>query len=350
VHLLEHPLYIEDVAAVAALPLDWALFQDKTVVISGASGMIGSFVVDALMAKNASSGLNCTVYAWSRQLAVLSDRFGRYDSRNLVLQAVDVNAGELPAIRADYVIHAASNTHPIAYSTDPVGTIMTNVQGTHAMLDLAVRSQAQRMLFVSTVEIYGQNRGDVQRFSESDLGYIDCNTARAGYPESKRTGESLCQSFRAQYGMSVSIPRLPRVYGPTMRLDDSKALSQFIMRAVNGQDVVLKSAGTQQFSYCHAADAASAILTCLVAGEDGAAYNVAHPSSDVCLKDLAGLVASIGDVKVVFELPEEVERRGYSAATLALMDGSKLQELGWAPIYDLRTGLERTISIVKAIA
>jgi len=354
--LLNTAVYREDLTRVADLDLDWDQLQGADLVISGASGMIGSFLVDVLMTRNLLHGMNCTVHGFARDLPALTARFSEY-SRNTNLHLFQADLSEmaaspladLPELDSCFVIHAASNTHPVAYASDPIGTITTNVQGTYAMLDLARRSHARRALFVSTVEIYGENTGTVERFSESDLGYIDCNTMRAGYPESKRTGEALCQAFRAHDGLDVVIPRLPRVFGPTMKLTDTKALSQFLLKAARNEDIVLKSEGNQYYSYCYAADAVSAILTCLLSGQSGEAYNVADPSCDVYLKDLAQIAADTADRKVVFELPDEAERKGYSTATLAVMDGTKLATLGWKPLYSITDGVDRTVSVLKEI-
>lgn len=369
--MLDSETYRHDVMLIARLPLDWGKLAGARVVVSGASGMIGSFLIDVLMARDAQCGQGCTIHALARDARALEERFASYagDPR-LVVTSTDVTRGPIelspgtggvPAgervtdelvdagalTRPCYIIHAASNTHPVAYATDPIGTITANVEGTLSMLRLARRMGARRAVFLSTVEVYGENRGDVERFGEQDLGFIDCNTLRAGYPESKRTGEALCQAFRAQYGLEVVIPRLPRVYGPSMRVDDTKALSQFLVRAARGQDIVLKSEGTQFFSYCYVADAVAAVLTCMLAGEDGQAYNVADPSGDIHLKDLARLVADAAGTRVVFNLPDEVERRGYSTATRALMDGGKMASLGWRPMYDMEQGVERTLRVLK---
>jgi len=348
VFLYDNRCYLDDITRVADMALDWELFHDATVVVSGASGMVGTFLVDVLMARNISHGLNCTIHAVARNLSGLTERFGHYGAHeNLRLTVADVTVDAIDVPSADLVIHAASNTHPLQYASDPIGTIMTNVQGTRSMLDLAVRAHARRTVFVSSVEIYGENRPGGAPFTESDMGRIDSNTLRAGYPESKRTGETLCQAFRAQYGIDVVIPRLPRVFGPTMRVTDTKAASQFLLRAIAGEDIVLKSDGEQQYSFCHVSDAVSAILTCLTAGQSGDAYNVAHPSCDVRLKDLAQIVAEKVGRAVVFASPDAQEAGGYSQATLAVMDGSKLAGLGWAPHYDIREGINRTVDLLK---
>jgi len=187
----------------------------------------------------------------------------------------------------------------------------------------------KRVIYLSSVEIYGENRGDKEKFDESYCGYIDCNTMRAGYPEGKRTGEALCQAYIKKYGLDIVIPRICRVFGPTMLDTDSKALAQFIKNAARQEDIVLKSEGTQYFSYCYVADVVSALLYILLYGKTGEAYNIADELFDIKLKDLTALLAKIAGTKVVFELPDDVEKKGFSKATTARLDAQKLRKLGW---------------------
>ncbi len=346
--IYNNKLYIEDVAATAALPLPWGKLQDRSILISGAGGLVGSFLSDVLMYQNDHRGLNCAVFAMGRNEAKARERFADYwDDPLFHFVRHDINLpyhGE----KVDYILHLASNTHPMAYATDPIGTITTNVFGLYHLLEFAAAQGVERFAFASSNEIYGENRGDVELFDENYCGYINSNTMRAGYPESKRCGEALCQAYLAQKGVDVVIPRLTRSYGPTMLMSDTKAISQFIRKAIAGENIVLKSEGTQYYSYTYVADAVSGLLTVLLLGEKGQAYNIAHESSDIMLKDLACIIAGTTGKEVVFELPDATEKAGYSTATKARLTGDRIQALGWRPQYDIRSGIERTISILMS--
>lgn len=351
-YIYNNNLYMEDVRYVAALNLPWEKLQDKSLMLSGATGMIGSFLVDVVFEKNLVDGLNCTVYALGRNEEKAKARFSKFAADpHFVFIPYDV---KLPFERrdlgtVDYILHLASNTHPMQYSTDPIGTITTNIIGVQNLLDFAVEHHSARFAFASSNEIYGENRGDVEFFDESYCGYINSNTMRAGYPESKRCGEALCQAYKAQKGLDVVIPRPTRSYGPTMLMSDTKAISQFIKKGIAGENIVLKSTGTQLYSYTYVADAVAGILTILLKGVSGEAYNIAEEHSDIMLKDLAEIIASINGRKVVFEIPDAVEAAGYSTATKARLDGHKLQSLGWKPKYEIKSGMERTIQILKQL-
>ena len=348
--LYNNSLYMEDVQYVGSLPLPWEKLKDRSLMLSGATGMIGSFLVDVILEKNITDGLNCTVYALGRNVEKANIRFSKFAEDihfHFIHYDVKLPFEQSDIGKVDYILHLASNTHPIQYSTDPIGTITTNIMGVKNLLDFAVAHNADRFAFASSNEIYGENRGDVEFFDESYCGYIDSNTMRAGYPESKRCGEALCQSYKAQKGLDVVIPRPTRSYGPTMLMSDTKAISQFIKKGIACEDIVLKSAGMQFFSYTYVADAVSGLLTILMKGESGEAYNIAEEHSDIMLKDLAAIIAGINGKKVVFEIPDAVEAAGYSTATKARLDGHKIQKLGWIPRYDIQSGMERTIEILR---
>ena len=215
------------------------------------------------------------------------------------------------------------------------------------MLDFAQQHNCERFAFASSNEIYGENRGDVELFDENYCGYINSNTMRAGYPESKRCGEALCQAYAKQYEMDVVIPRFTRSYGPTLLSSDTKALSQFLRNGLNKEDIVLKSEGRQFFSYTYVADAVAGLMYVLLKGEKGEAYNIADEPSDIILRDLAKLIADDCGTNVIFDLPSEIEAAGFSKATKARLDGLKLKTLGWRMAYPIEEGIKRTLSILR---
>lgn len=343
-------LYKQDIMAVMEL-IQLDKLTGSKLLITGATGMIASVIIDILMYYNNTiidSSKGIQIIAISRNEAKARERFAAYwDSGFFTYLSRDISQ-PLPELGdVDYILHAASNTHPRAYATDPIGTITANVIGTYELLSYAAEHHCRRFLCFSSVEIYGENRKDVDKFDESYLGYIDCNTVRAGYPESKRLSESLCNAFAAQKGQDFVIGRFSRVYGPTMGQEDSKAIAQFIRRAAAGEDIVLKSEGNQLYSYTYVVDAAVAALYLLLYGKSGEAYNVADEKSEITLKELAQILADAAGSKVIFELPDAVERAGYSTATKALLDTGKITALGWRASTPIKEGLEKTVRILR---
>lgn len=346
-------LYLKQIEAISKAGLPWEKLSGKRLLLSGATGMIGKCLVDILMKHNdrqKDPAKAVRVIALSRNEQNAKARFGEYwDRDDFQYAACDVNKNIPEVGNVDFVIHAASNTHPLQYANDSVGTIASNIIGTKNLLDYATAHGIVRFCFVSSVEVYGENRGDVEKFDESYLGYIDCNTLRAGYPESKRLGETLCNAYHQTYGLDFVIPRLSRVYGPTMLQSDSKAISQFIKKAAAGEDIVLKSEGNQKYSYSFVTDAAAGLFYTMLLGESGQAYNIADKESDITLKDLAECLAQIAGTKVVYELPEESERRGYSTATKAMLCADKLEQLGWRAEIHMAAGLADTVASMKNV-
>lgn len=338
-----HNLYIEDLQTISD-SIGFDNFNGKSFLVTGATGLIGVCLIDALMLAN-KNGACITVYAVGRNKEKAAVRLGEYYyDKHFCFIEQDVRQPLPEDINVDYIIPLASNTHPLAYSQYPVETIEINVKGAEYALQKAIKCNAT-VLYPSTVEVYGNARGkDV--FTEDYTGQLNLSTARACYTESKRVSEALCQSYIAEKGAKVKIVRLSRIFGPTMLMSDTKASSQFILKALNGEDIVLKSKGEQYFSYTYVADAVRAMLCVLLHGENGVAYNIANEECNVYLKDFAQICADVAGTQVIFDLPSEVERKGFSVAMNAILSTEKLEQLGFEPNYSFREAILRTVSIL----
>ena len=202
-------------------------------------------------------------------------------------------------------------------------------------------------MYPSSVEVYGNARGE-DVFTEDYTGKLNLQNARSCYPESKRLSEALCFSYMAEHHVNVKIVRLSRVFGPTMLATDTKASSQFILKALAGEDIVLKSRGEQFFSYTYVADAVKAMLHVLLHGELGIPYNISNTDCNVKLKDFAGACARWAGKGIVFDLPSEVEQKGYSVAMYAILGNERLLSIGFIPLFSFEEAIGRTLNILAS--
>lgn len=328
-------LELEDIKNVAELPYDWNKLSNKTLLISGGTGFIGSFLCNVIRYRN---------NHYKQGIKVISIAFNQLEDDNTVTylkrdicEPVNIEGS------VDYILHMASNTHPEQYKTDPVGTITGNVFGAYNLLMLAKEKHSKRFVLASSCEIYGD--GKEEPMDELFCGYINSNTARAGYNEGKRVSESLCQSFAQQYGIESCVFRLARVFGADKTKKDTKAMAQFIRDAVEGRDIVLKSNGLQKYSYVYIADAVSGILKVLLDGVPGEAYNISADYDKMTLGQYAEYIASLSNNKVVYDI---LNNPNASQAQNALLDNSKIKELGYEPRYSVCEALKRTYDIYKS--
>ena len=335
-----HPLYVEDINNILSIK-DIENLSGKSFLITGATGMIGVVLIDALMALS-----DIKVYAVGRSKERAFDRLrNHFSNPNFVFIQQDVTIPFCMDLTVDYIIPLASNTHPLGYSKYPIETMLINMQGAKNALDLATMCGAT-VIYPSSVEIYGdavRNEG----FDEDSNGNLNLSTSRACYTESKRACEALCQSYAAERGTKVKIIRLSRVFGPTMLENDTKASSQFIKRAVASEDIVLKSAGSQYFSYVYVADAIIGLFCVLLHGENSKSYNISSEKTNIHLKDLAKICAKYTNKQVIFNIPTDEEKRGYSIVENAILDNTRIKSIGYIPIYSIEEAVDRTIMILK---
>ena len=317
--------------------------RNKRILITGASGLIGSTLAELLIGLNRTFGTGLEIWALGRSGKALQERF----SSGVYLHIIEGDVGSiaLPDLNVDYIIHAASPSHPLAYSRTPVEVMKANLLGTINMLELAKRTGA-RLLFISSGEVYGAGNEPDSCFREDGYGYIEISDSRSCYPESKRAAETLCASYHAQFGVDTVAARLCHVYGAAITDTNSRADAQFLRNAVNHEDIVMKSPGDQVRSFCYVKDAVTGLLYILLKGRSGEAYNVANRDSAATIRRYAETLAAVSGVRLRNELPSEDESKGYTRVSRAVLDATKLEGLGWVPQYDLESGLRETYAFL----
>lgn len=316
--------------------------KNVSILITGATGLIGSCIIDILITANKNFDANIKIYALARSKDRIMKRF-RTEVVPIVQNIIEPLDNK---IEYDYIIHGASNANPRTYALEPVETILTNIIGNRNVLDYCVKHLSTRMILTSTFEVYGEVRG-CNIYTEDMSGVINQMVLRNGYPESKRCCELLTRSYVNEYGVNAVIARLPSVYGPTMLKTDSKAHAQFIMNALKGENIVLKSKGESKRTYCYVIDVASALFCILCAGQNGDIYNISNEKSVASIAEVAKTCAKIAGTKVVFDLPDEVEAKGFSQPNNCILNNSKLRDLGWEGKYSLKDGLVETLEYLR---
>lgn len=318
--------------------LDLEAMRDSTLFITGGTGLVGFNVLQELT--RVSKSLNLRILALVRDPARATEKFAALDDE-VTLIAGDVQ--NCPAIDEpiDYIIHGASPTASRFFVEQPVETILTAVEGTRHMLELARQKQVRGMVYLSSMEVYG-TVNDPRLLTETDLGYVDPQQVRSSYPESKRLCENLCAAYHSEYGVPVSIARLVQTFGPGIPANDSRVVVQFIRSAMAGEDIAIKASGDTARMYLYTFDAVSALLTLLLGGAGGTAYNVANKDSYSSIKELAATVTDLfgSHGAVHTNTGTEEERRMYPPDSFLRLDVSRLEGLGWRPLVSHRDGLQ----------
>ncbi|MEK3879007.1 NAD-dependent epimerase/dehydratase family protein [Paenibacillus sp. FSL M7-0420] len=342
----------EDLEAILGNNLPWQEFSGRTVLITGASGLIPSYMVDTCMALNSKRLLNSPVHvlALVRNEAAARSRFARYqDNPNLEILVQDVCEPVSWPGQVDFIIHAASQASPKYYSVDPVGTLSANVTGTLNLLTLAREKQVQSMLFLSSGEIYGAVPEAFIPTKEEDWGNVNPMSVRSCYAESKRMAETMCTCWHHQYCVPVKVVRPYHTYGPGMKLDDGRVFADFVGNILNRQDIVMTSEGTAIRAFCYLADATAGFFTVLLNGASGEAYNIGNPDGAASISELATTL-----VKLFPEYGLKVVRTTHSGHYVPstidknIPDITKAMKLGWRPSTGITAGFARTIRSYSA--
>jgi len=342
---MENNIVDNDIQEILKEDLPWKNLEGTTVLVTGANGFIPNYIVRTLLALK-----NVKVLAIVRNIQNAEKRFSDLiGNSNFELIVQDVNVPFNIDVKIDYIIHAASQASPKFYGIDPVGTLKTNCLGTSYLLDIAVKNKVKKFLFVSSGEVYGCVNENTPELIETYTGNVDVTDIRSCYGESKRMGENMCVCYSHQYNIPVNMIRLSHTYGYGFKMDDGRAIPDFVSSILNNKNIVLNSDGSAKRSFCYISDMIKGLFYVLFKGENKNAYNIAS-EKETSILELAKLMINIFPEKnLKIEYKEGVYKNGYIRAqsTRAKFNVNKLKALGWKETVDLKEGLAKMLYAYK---
>lgn len=312
--------------------IDWNKFDGKTVYVTGATGLIGSTLVDALILCS-----NAKVVVQVRN----EEKARKLFENEVEYVVCDLSERSSFPGHVDYIIHCANPTSSKFFINNPVETIKTAVDGTINILEFAKEKNACGLVFLSTMEVYGTPEKG-HKVKESEGGSFDSAVVRNCYPLSKQTCESLCAAYASEYDLHTNVLRLTQTFGPGVKYDDGRVFAEFARCAIEKKNIVLKTKGETERDYLYTVDAVSAILTVLLSGKTGEIYTAANEETFCSIFNMAHLVADMSGIKVVIE-EQDISSLGYANTLHMDLDTSKLRTLGWKPQVGLEVAYKNMI-------
>ena len=323
---------------------------DKTVMVTGASGMIGSYFIYTLFKLNENYNANIKIVPLVRDLKKLNDKIISNENISPIIQDVTEKISYDETI--DYIVHAASPASPKIMKEKPVETNFANTLGTANTLLLAKECNAKGYLFISSREIYGEPINNEKYFTEDSFGFVDHLIPRNAYAEGKKAAENMCIGFNEEYGLNTKIVRLAHTYGPGMSVDDGRVQADFLKNIINDEDIELNSDGSSVRTYTYISDAISAMFKILLKGKN-TVYNISDERNEVSVKELAETMASIypeKKLKIKFNIKNENHNQGYAPFKLGILSSAKIRkEFDWNAKYSVKEGFKRTLEYLKMI-
>ena len=339
----QHPIVQEDLHALHQSSVNWEHLQNKTVLVTGATGMLASYFSFMLLFLNEQYQYNIDLILLARNRQKLNYVYGR-EKEHIQFLVQDICKPISLNAKIDYIFHAAGAASPYYINHDPVGIIQANTLGTINVLELAKITQTRKVVFASTREVYGKVE-HLEKISEDDMGTIDPLDERSCYPESKRMAESLLKSYTQQYDIKFNSLRIAHSYGPGMKIDnDGRVMADFINSIMLSKDIHLHSLGEAVRAFCYITDTINAIFKVMIDGKDNQAYNIANETEPISVFELAQMVQKLSGNNKQVCIPEQtIQPKGYSNYKRVMLDTNKIEALGWAPQIKLEDGILKTL-------
>lgn len=332
----------EDLEYIVGYDLPYEKLKGHTVLVTGATGLIGISLVRALLAIG-----DIEVLAFVRNIEKAKSILE--ENQNLKYIVGDIIESIEIENKIDYIFHCASVTASKIMVEKPVETLVTSIEGTKNILELAKNKNSKSVVYISSMEMYGTFDNLNHDVTENDLGYINPLKIRSNYPESKRLCENMCIAYMKEFGINVKIARLAQTFGAGILPGENRVFAQFARSVISGNNIVLHTKGLSEGNYCYTRDCITGLLTILLKGKNGEAYNVSNPASHTTIADMAKMVAdkiANGKINVIFDIPE-TNTFGYATDTKMKLNSDKLQKLGWIPEIGLEDAYRRMIEWMK---
>ena len=325
---------------------DFDKLRDKTFLITGANGMIGSYISFVLKVLNDTKDMNIKIILNVRDKNRVNVEL--LNSRNVSVIEQDVTTPFEYEGHIDYIVHAASPASPKIMKNYPFETNIANTVGTYNTLLLAKKNMSSGYLFISSREIYGEPSEGQDIFVEDGVyGQVDHLIPRNGYAEGKKAAENMCVCMNTEYGINTKIVRLAHTYGPGMSIDDGRVQADFLKNIINNSDIVMKSDGSSIRTYTYIGDAVNGIFKVLLSGTD-IVYNISD-DQEISIKELAEVLVSLSaNSKLIIQIDDSL-KSGSASFKKGILSNKKIKdELNWQPKYDVYHGFERTINYLKS--
>lgn len=347
----EDPILNADLEQIAASDgIEWEKFRDKTVLITGATGLIGGLLARGLLCANIRHSLNLRVLAVVRNQQKAQVMFADFLQENLEFLVCDILAPIVVEGNVDYIIHGASVTASKEFVDCPVETILTTLKGTENLLNLAKEKKTESMVYLSSMEAYGVVDPEHYIVRETDYGYIDPLQVRSSYSEGKRMAEGLCGAYAHEYQVPVKTARLAQTFGAGIARTENRVFAQFARSIMEGKDIVLHTDGRKAHCYCYTSDAVLGLLTVLLKGQNGEAYNISNETTFGTIREMAEMLIDAypeSGSHLIFDIPEDANKFGYAPTSRMLINSEKLNALGWKAQVDMPEMFERLMGYMK---
>ena len=326
--------------------------DNTTILVTGASGLIGSYIVNSILMYNKQYDKNIKVIALVHSKNKADIIFNDYlDSGLLYIYECDICDKINIDDKIDYIIHGASITSSKMFVDRPVDVIKTAIIGTMNVLDLAVKNSIKSFVYMSSIEAYGIfNDSILKEIKEDELGNLDITNVRSSYPESKRMVENLVISYSSQYNIDAKIVRLTQTFSAGIDYKDNRVFAEFSRCIVENKNLVLHSKGETTKNFCYTVDAVSAIFYVLLKGVNNEIYNIASDNSIISTYELAKLMIEVSKSNVELIVKnDENSTMGYFPTFKAYLNTDKLKKLGWSSKYTIKDMVYRLIEYMKSI-